>query len=207
MKRLMRKANGIQALYDVVNNPALSTLMDYMGPLLNPDTDTLDAVKSTKELKDNLEYIKMYGRDFFNRLLGLKSEINDAQDAVTHVEEYKQKYTQNDENLFSPTFAYRKTRMKRIAELQPNDIENIQTNQIIQTLDYPLITQLLYKTREVYNHLLQLNEQETQDEIAKLEQLIGFYQSILDSQDEIPQDISKIVDLQQDIVNYNSQNM
>lgn len=202
MKRLRRKASGIEALVDIVTDSDLGMLMEYMGSLLNPDTDTLDAVKSVKNLKENLEYIKMYGRDFFNRLIGIKQEITDAADAVENFDQYQQKYI-NDVSM-APAMANKKTRIKKIAELQADDIEHIQTNQILQTLDYPLVTQLLYKTREVYNHLKELNEQETQDEQEKLEELIDFYQSLLDTQQDVPNEIAKVVELQNGILNAES---
>lgn len=204
MKRLRRKASGIQELVNIVTDSDLNLLMEYMGSLLNPDTDTLDAVKSVKNLKDNLEYIKMYGKDFFNRLLGIKQEVEDAADAVQNFEQYQQKYI-NDVSA-NPVMANKKTRMKKIAELQADDIEHIQTNQILQTLDYPLINQLLYKTKEVYNHLKELNEQETQDEQDKLEELIDFYQSLLNTQQDVPNEIAKVVELQTGILNAESLN-
>lgn len=200
MKRLIKKANGMQALVDIVTDPNISYLMEYMGSLLNPDTDTLDAVKSVKQLKDNLEYIKMYGKDFFNRLIGLKPEVEDAADVVQNFDGYKNKYV----NSPIPAMANNRNKMKRTAELEADTIEHIQTNQILQTLDYPLITQLLYKTKEIYNHLKELNEQETQDEQDKLEELIDFYQNLLNTQQDVPNEIAKVVELQTDIINAES---
>jgi len=94
--------------------------------------------------------------------------------------------------------------MKKVAEFKAEHFAHIQTNQILQTLDYPLITQLFYKTRDLYNFLKQLNEQETQDEQDKLEELIEFYQSLLDTQQDVPNEVAKVVELQTGIVNAES---
>jgi len=105
MKRLRRKASGIQALLDIVTDSDMNYLMEYMGSLLNENTDTLNAVQDDEKFKADLEYIKMYGRDFFNRLIAIKQEITDAADAVENFEQYKEEYVDKVNEQNTPSIA------------------------------------------------------------------------------------------------------
>lgn len=202
LKRLVRRSSGIQVILDIVNDPSFQTMIDFVNNILTPDTDLLDNIRNIKELKNNLEYMKMYGKSFLTNLLNLRQDIQETSDVVENKNEYKKKYIDNFNDSMSPVFSKKtKNKFTKISELQEEDLKTIQTQQIRQTLDYQQINNLLLKTKELYNHVLQSNEQETQDELIKIEQLIEWFENLIKEQQNIQSELQEVEKIQQEIIN------
>ncbi len=202
LKRLIKRASGVQVILDIVNDPNIQYMIDFINNMITPDTDLLDNVKNIEELKRNLEYIKMYGKNFLTNLLNLKKDVQETSDVVENKDEYREKYVDKINNLMPPVFSKKtKNKLTKKSELQEEDLKTIQTQQIRQILDYQQINNLLLKTKELYNHVLQSNEQETQDELIKLDQLMDWFDNLIKEQQNIQNELREVEQIQQEIIN------